>query len=88
MNHLLICLFRTQTTVRKGESVQLVACHDEYSLWFDVTSAPVSPSEPIQLPRPEAGLNLAMSRTRLGQVNSQARNTIYSRVVKKLLRYL
>ena len=61
-------LFRSQTTVQKGDSFQLVSCHDEYSLWFDVTKTPPSSSDPICLPSPEPGLHLAMSRTRLGQV--------------------
>ena len=78
-------MYRSQTTVQKGDTFQLVSCHDEYSLWFDVTKTPPSSNEPISLPSPEPGLHLAMSRTRLGQVNSEARNKTYSRAIRKLL---
>ena len=78
-------MYRSQTTVQKGDTFQLVSCHDEYSLWFDVTKTPLSSSEPISLPSPEPGLHLAMSRTRLGQVNSEARNKTYTRAIRKLL---
>ena len=78
-------LFRTQTNVVQGETINLVSCHDEYSLWFDVVKTPVSNQLPVTLPDPEPGLHLAMSRARLGQVNSQARNTKYAKALKKLL---
>merc|ERR1719270_2964247 len=77
---------KASTEVKKGESFHLVSCHDEYSLWFDVVKTPVSPRDPISLPSPEPGLHLAMSRTRLGQVNNEARNRVFSRAIKKLLR--
>ena len=76
----------SQTQVRQGDTVELVACHDEYSLWFDVVTTPTDLTEPVQLPSPQPGLHLAMSRTRLGQLNSESRNTKLAAVLRKLIR--
>lgn len=76
---------KTQTDVVKGETLNLVSCHDEYSLWFDVVKTPVPNSSSVSLPDPEPGLHLAMSRARLGQVNSQMRNKTFANAIKKLL---
>ena len=77
---------RTRTEVRAGDTLELVASHDEYSLWFDVVTGPTDPSQPVQLPSPEPGLHLAMSRTRLGQVNSRTRNNTMAAVLRKMIR--
>ena len=75
----------SDTRVTRGEPVSLVACHDEYSLWFDVVTSPPPPSTPISLPSPQPGLNLAMSRNRLGQVNNKQRNSQLARHLKRLV---
>ena len=79
--------FRTKLKVRKGEEFNLVSCHDEYSLWFDVASTPVSSAAPVTLPSPEPGLHLAMSRLRLGQVNNQQRAQVLARAIRKVIRW-
>jgi len=76
---------KASTEVKKGESFHLVSCHDEYSLWFDVVKTPVSPTDPISLPDPQPGLHLAMSRTRLGQVNNKSRNEKFVKNIKQLI---
>jgi len=40
---------------------------------------------PPALPSPSAGVHMAMSRTRLGQINNQSRNTKYARVLAKIV---
>ena len=72
--------------VRKGEEFNLVSCHDEYSLWFDVANTPVSTEAPVTLPSPEPGLHLAMSRLRLGQVNNQQRAQVLAKAIKQMIR--
>ena len=76
---------KAKTEVKQGESFHLVSCHDEYSLWFDVVKTPVSSTDPISLPNPEPGLHLAMSRTRLGQVNNKERNEKFVKNIKHVL---
>ena len=44
----------------KGEPVSLVACHDEYSMWFDLILS--NPEVPLPMPQPQPGLQMAMSR--------------------------
>lgn len=76
---------QTLTTVTKGQPISLVACHDEYSLWFDLLPSP--PQGRLSLPSPQPGLQMAMSRCRLGQLNNSSRNLklagVISRLVKK-----
>ena len=76
----------TETEVEVGDTVELVSYHDEYSLWFDVVTPGVASSLPVELPSPQPGIHLAMSRTRLGQINSQARNNIMAAAVRKMIR--
>jgi len=40
----------SQTQVRQGDTVELVACHDEYSLWFDVVTTPTNLTEDVETP--------------------------------------
>ena len=47
--------------------------HDEFSLWFDVRKE--APEKRVQMPSPTAGIHLAASRTRLGQINDPGRNS-------------
>ncbi len=64
----------------KGEELTIVANHDEYSLWFDVTPA----SSDVTMSHDD-GLALPMSRLRLGEVNSAERNSVYAAVLRRLL---
>ena len=45
----------------KGEPVSLVACHDEYSMWFDLIPD-CNLDVPLPMPQPQPGLQMAMSR--------------------------
>ena len=56
-----------------GEELCLVSNHDEFSLWFDVRKE--APEKRVQMPSPTAGIHLAASRTRLGQINDPGRNS-------------
>jgi len=76
----------TETEVVAGETLELVSYHDEYSLWFDVVRPGAASSLPVKLPSPQPGIHLAMSRTRLGQINSQARNEVLAAAVRKMIR--
>jgi protein arginine N-methyltransferase 7 len=64
----------------KGAELTIVASHDEYSLWFDVTS-----SEECNAEQPANKCLLPMSRLRLGEVNNTERNTTYAKVLRGLL---
>ncbi len=67
----------SSTKCRAGQEVSLVSNHDEYSLWFDVVPVGSSESNKIQqipMPSPSPGIHLAVSRTRLGQINDPERN--------------
>ena len=64
--HIIVCLncetktFQSRTVATKGEPVSLVACHDEYSMWFDLILS--NPEVPLPMPQPQPGLQMAMSR--------------------------
>jgi len=72
--------------VQPGQELCLTASHDEYSLWFDAAPAPPPGPAPLPaLPRPQPGLHLAMSRTRLGQINNRERAGKLAGVVSRLV---
>jgi len=62
-----------------GEELLLHSNHDEYSLWFDVTTAQE------QSPATNPPVYLPMSRTRLGELNSRGRNLKYSQALTQIL---
>lgn len=68
----------------KGEKLHLTGYHDEYSLWFglDTESSTIA-----DLPRPfcDCSVHLAVSRTRLGQLNDDRRNLIYLQALEKVV---
>jgi len=72
---------KSQTRVTQGQAMSVVACHDEYSLWFDVLPSP--PLHRLPLPQPQPGLQMAMSRSRLGQLNCPRRTSKYVEVVRR-----
>eukprot|EP00090_Calanus_glacialis_P010298 TRINITY_DN18678_c0_g1_i1.p1 TRINITY_DN18678_c0_g1~~TRINITY_DN18678_c0_g1_i1.p1 ORF type:complete len:702 (-),score=219.83 TRINITY_DN18678_c0_g1_i1:21-2126(-) len=74
---------RSQTVATAGQDISLVSCHDEYSLWFDVRSS--GPTDCLSMPSPSAGVHMAMSRTRLGQLNNETRNSKYATVLSKIV---
>jgi len=76
---------RSQTTATAGQEISLVSCHDEYSLWFDVRTKSNGPTDCLSMPSPSAGVHMAMSRTRLGQINNVDRNSKYASVLTKLV---
>ena len=51
---------QSSTIAQQGEPLSLVACHDEYSMWFDVLLE--RPEAPLPMPHPQPGLQMAMSR--------------------------
>ena len=52
--------FQSRTVAKQGEPLSLIACHDEYSMWFDVILS--KPEVPLAMPQPQPGLQMAMSR--------------------------
>lgn len=64
--------------VQRGETVHLNFCHDEYSLWFDVSRARATFAEGGgRQPLCDCGFHNAYSRTRIGQLNDCGRNKKY-----------
>lgn len=67
-----------------GEKLQLTGFHDEYSLWFGLE---IEPSTPVNLPRPfcDCSVHLAISRSRLGQLNDSERNLKFLKSLEKVV---
>lgn len=68
----------------KGKKLHLVSYHDEYSLWFGLQNDPPVATD---LPRPfcTCSVHLAVSRTRLGQLNDSKRNQKYLQALEKVV---
>jgi protein arginine N-methyltransferase 7 len=68
----------------KGQQLEIVGYHDEYSLWFGLTSdAPLA--SPLPRPFCNCSVHSAVSRTRLGQLNDVKRNSIFVRALEKVV---
>lgn len=73
-------------TVKESEQITLTSCHDEYSLWFDVTTDK-NPKHSDDIDRPvcTCGVHHTYGRTRLGMINDTERNQIYIKELKKVI---
>ncbi|XP_067651513.1 protein arginine N-methyltransferase 7-like [Haliotis asinina] len=68
--------------VSKSESFTLVSCHDEYSLWFDVTRQGDT-SQVLERPLCTCGFHTTLSRTRIGMMGDPHRVSILKAALKK-----
>ena len=58
-----------------SDRLTIISNHDEYSFWFDVRDGDdYACVSNIPMPSPQAGIHLAVSRNRLGQINDEQRN--------------
>lgn len=72
-----IYYFPNDINVKKGQEVNLISCHDEYSLWFNLThNLRITDSDYLN-PVCSCGLHANFSRTRIGQMNDSRRNKKY-----------
>ncbi|XP_060519406.1 protein arginine N-methyltransferase 7 [Cylas formicarius] len=72
-----------EVAVRKGQEINLISCHDEYSLWFNVATDLKISNIHYSRPVCECGLHVAASRTRIGQMNDTKRNKKYLKILEK-----
>lgn len=70
-----------EVPLKKGSEMYLVSCHDEYSLWFNVSKSLQIGATQCLNPICECGLHVTFSRTRIGQMND-------ARKYKKFLAFL
>ncbi|CAH0546347.1 unnamed protein product [Brassicogethes aeneus] len=70
-------------TVEKGEELNLISCHDEYSLWFNISKDLKIIDMHYLNPICECGLHISFSRTRIGQINDNKRNKKYISLLQK-----
>ncbi|XP_071086920.1 protein arginine N-methyltransferase 7-like [Haliotis cracherodii] len=69
-------------TVSRSEPFSLVSCHDEYSLWFDVTKQGDT-SHVLERPLCTCGFHTTLSRTRIGMMGDPCRVSIFQAALKK-----
>lgn len=70
-----------------GQPLSLTGYHDEYSLWFELDLGHRDSSTSTKLSRPfcTCSIHMAVSRTRLAQLNDPLRNQKYQDVLKLLV---
>ncbi|KAF7995961.1 hypothetical protein HCN44_007928 [Aphidius gifuensis] len=71
--------------VDKDQEIGLVACHDEYSFWFKVEPDPTQKVEYPRSPVCDCSVHLALSRSRIGQLNDKEKQAKYLKVLKKYI---
>lgn len=59
--------------VREGEEINLISCHDEFSLWFNLRSDLKISDSDYERPLCSCNAHVALSRTRIGQLNDGTR---------------
>lgn len=71
----------------KGMKLELNGYHDEYSLWFALNSNESSTAVSNKVPRPfcTCSTHMAVSRTRLGQINDEQRIATYVQALEKVV---
>lgn len=75
--------FPNEILVNKGEELNLITSHDEYSLWFNLSKTLRITDEHYINPVCNCGLHQAFSRTRIGQINDVKRNKQYLRILEE-----
>lgn len=68
----------------EGEQLHLTGYHDEYSLWFGLQTDPLATAD-LSRPFCDCSVHLAVSRTRLGQLNDEERNSKYFKALQKVV---
>ena len=67
-----------------NEKMVLISNHDEYSYWFDIKPKTEKFEGLIPMPDPQVGINTAISRTRLGQINDEKHLSILVNAVNRI----
>ncbi|KAL3284415.1 hypothetical protein HHI36_018575 [Cryptolaemus montrouzieri] len=65
----------------KGDELNLITCHDEYSLWFNVRNVLRLENTDYVNPVCTCGFHL-FPRTRIGQINDEQRNDVLVKTIK------
>uniref|UniRef100_A0A1B6I934 Protein arginine N-methyltransferase n=1 Tax=Homalodisca liturata TaxID=320908 RepID=A0A1B6I934_9HEMI len=71
--------------VRQGQQLSLISSHDEFSLWFNLTSTSDSPKRSSKRPLCDCMLHVTCSRTRVGMLNDTSRRDKYRNVLHQLI---
>nr|XP_022901940.1 protein arginine N-methyltransferase 7-like [Onthophagus taurus] len=77
-----IYYFPSNLKVWKGEDLQLISCHDEYSLWFNIKKDNITETD-YQKPLCDCSLHDFYSRTRIGQMNDPSRTKKFASLFQK-----
>uniref|UniRef100_A0AAR5PHY3 Protein arginine N-methyltransferase n=1 Tax=Dendroctonus ponderosae TaxID=77166 RepID=A0AAR5PHY3_DENPD len=72
-----------ELNLEEGQEIHLISCHDEYSLWFNLTTTLKLTEVDYLNPICQCGLHVAFSRTRIGQLNDAKRNKKYFKLFEE-----
>ncbi|XP_023027368.2 arginine methyltransferase 7 [Leptinotarsa decemlineata] len=72
-----------EVSVHKDQEINLLSCHDEYSLWFNLVEDLRISNTHYLNPICECGIHITFSRTRIGQMNDSRRNKKYIALLEK-----
>ncbi|XP_034935175.1 protein arginine N-methyltransferase 7 isoform X2 [Chelonus insularis] len=75
----------TEMPIEINEKITLIGCHDEFSLWFDISKSTETNINSLQSPACNCSLHLAYSRTRIAQLNDEEKNNKYMKILKKYI---
>lgn len=72
-----------EVDVDRGQELYLVACRDQYSMWFATSLSDCTEAPPV--PKCLCSLHAAFSRSRIGMLNDASRNAKYTAALQKLI---
>lgn len=75
--------FPKEIRVKEKEEVHLISCHDEFSLWFNLRKDLKLSGVDYLKPICECGVHVALSRTRIGQMNDGRRVKKYVEILQE-----
>lgn len=75
----------TPLQVRQNEELLLISCHDEFSLWFNISKKLELKDSYREPPVCTCGLHAFNSRTRIGMLNDNKRRSVYLKAMKNVV---
>lgn len=75
-----------ELSVKKGQEINLVSCHCEYALWFNLVEYFKDAETHFLQPICECSMHITFSRTRIGQINDSTRYKRYLSVLQKYIK--
>lgn len=80
-----VYFFKRPLCVQEGDTLNIQCCHDDYSIWFDVTKSTKIATTVIDRPLCTCGAHVTWSRHRFAMLNNKQRSQKFRQALKQLV---